>query len=296
MSNVDIKDLEKKALEAAIGEMGRPASSTLVFIAAISLSIIAVTWAALAGLLRYGVFLVIASYLYFAAYTPLHESVHRNVSGGRPTLAWMDDLTGWLAGTVTGISYTMHRTEHLAHHQATNDSERDPDRVFGKGLLGLIAGTLWIAPAQYRWYFGRWASLKPKQRRRFVFETVAILGLRVLPALAGFGQEVLWYFVLPNVLGIVITAVFFAWIVHHPHEDTSRWGSTSTFHVTGAARWPVTALWLWQNYHSIHHLYPRVPFYRYHAVFDQIESTMMTLGSPIHRLNGKAPNAQYEGV
>jgi beta-carotene hydroxylase len=46
----------------------------------------------------------------------------------------------------------------------------------------------------------------------------------------------------------------------------------------------VTLAWVYQNYHSIHHLFPRVPFYRYPALFNDIEDTMVARGAPIYRL------------
>jgi nucleoside-diphosphate-sugar epimerase len=41
----------------------------------------------------------------------------------------------------------------------------------------------------------------------------------------------------------------------------------------------VTALWLYQNYHSIHHLFPRVPFYKYRVLFDEVEDLMVAQGA-----------------
>ena len=43
-------------------------------------------------------------------------------------------------------------------------------------------------------------------------------------------------------------------------------------------------LWGFQNYHSIHHLFPRVPFYTYRAVFEKIEPVMLTKEGPIYHL------------
>ena len=46
----------------------------------------------------------------------------------------------------------------------------------------------------------------------------------------------------------------------------------------------MTWLWLFQNYHSIHHLFPRVPFYRYPSVFGDIEEIMVARGAPVYHL------------
>jgi beta-carotene hydroxylase len=44
---------------------------------------------------------------------------------------------------------------------------------------------------------------------------------------------------------------------------------------------PLEWFWLGQNLHSIHHAFPRVSFYRYHALFREIEPNMRALGGPV---------------
>ena len=46
-------------------------------------------------------------------------------------------------------------------------------------------------------------------------------------------------------------------------------------------------VWVFQNYHSIHHLFPRVPFYQYQRLFRDIEEVMVAKGAPIYRLGTK---------
>lgn len=160
--------------------------------------------------------------------------------------------------------------------------------MFGTGFFGLLLGTLRIVPNQYAWYLREvWPTLPPATRARVIGETTLIVATRLVPVLLGHGEAVLWLSIVPNVLGIVIRAFLFAWIVHAPADDTSRWGCTRSFDFRGILKWPVTVLWLWQNYHAIHHLFPRVPFYRYHAVFHRIDDTMVELGAPVHRIGGR---------
>ena len=42
--------------------------------------------------------------------------------------------------------------------------------------------------------------------------------------------------------------------------------------------------WGFQNYHAIHHLFPRVPFYHYAKIYDEIEAVMAEKGAPVYRL------------
>lgn len=235
-------------------------------------------------------------FVHYAAYTPLHEAVHRNVSGGRRGRGWLDEVAGVVCGTILGSSFTLHRAEHFAHHRRTNVTGEDPNKVFGPGVLGVLRGAFAIVPAAIRWYLREvWPSLPMRSRRRVLMETALIVLTRAVPMLAGYAEAVLWFWIVPNLIGNALTAVLFAWIVHEPHDDTSRWGSTAAFDFRGVLKWPVTVLWLWlwlwQNYHAIHHLFPRVPFYRYHTVFHRIDGIMERLGAPVHRFGPGGPSS-----
>jgi len=164
--------------------------------------------------------------------------------------------------------------------------------VFGPGVVGVLRGAFAIVPAAIRWYLREvWPALPLRGRRRVLLETALIVLTRAVPMLAGYAEAVFWFWIVPNVVGNAVTAVLFAWIVHEPHDDTSRWGSTAAFDFRGMLKWPVTVLLLWQNYHAIHHLFTRVPFYRYHAVFHRIDGIMERLGAPVHRFGPTEPGA-----
>ena len=80
------------------------------------------------------------------------------------------------------------------------------------------------------------------------------------------------------------SVTLFAVAVHHPNTGRGRYVDTSTIILPAWINGPVTWLWLFQNYHSIHHLFPRVPFYRYRAVFERIADIMAARGAPIYRI------------
>jgi beta-carotene hydroxylase len=287
----DTRQLEQAALQAALPEMGQVAWGSFALVILVVAAIAGLTAGAATGLLPWWLAVTLLGYVYFVAYTPLHEAVHRNLSGGQAGWTWLDECAGLLCGTITGVSFTLHRAEHFAHHRRTNQVGEDPDMVFGHGLTSVLLGTLRIVPAQYSWYVSHaWPTQTRAQRVRVLAETAAIVLVRLVPVLMGHGVAVLVLSILPNLIGIALTAVFFAWIVHEPGDDTSRWGCTASFDVRGLLKWPVTLLWLWQNYHAIHHLFPRVPFYRYHRVFHRIDETMVRLGATIHRA-GRSPAA-----
>ncbi len=81
-------------------------------------------------------------------------------------------------------------------------------------------------------------------------------------------------------IGALLTACWFADRPHIHYQDWNRYRNTNSLIMP---RWmkPFEWFWLGQNLHSIHHLFPRVPFYRYHALHREIEPVMRAHGAPI---------------
>jgi beta-carotene hydroxylase len=82
--------------------------------------------------------------------------------------------------------------------------------------------------------------------------------------------------VLPAMLASGLLAFFFDWAPHAPHARRGRYVDTRVM-PSPALTW----LMVFQNYHLIHHLYPRVPFYRYGALFREIAGELAAAGAPI---------------
>lgn len=278
------RESAKSMLQGAQVEMGKIGWGTVFLLVLLLIALPLLTFGGSLGLIPQAGAIVLLSLCYYASYTVLHEAVHRNISGGRRNLRFLDGLGGILASLILGIPYTVHRVEHLAHHQNTNGLG-DPDRVFGTSPLGLISGIFRLLPSHYFWFYHTvWPKASKVEKGAVLIEFAAIFALRATPVLLGYGEAFLLFSLLPNLLGIALVIIFFAWIVHYPAQATERFKNTRIFHFRGGLRWPVTVLWLWQNYHAIHHLFPRVPFYRYHAVFERIEDNLDREKAPIHRL------------
>ena len=102
-------------------------------------------------------------------------------------------------------------------------------------------------------------------------------------------------FVVGTLIGLSILLYLFAYIVHRPHDAVGRYVDTSTIRVSGLVGKVLTWLWVFQNYHSIHHLFPKVPFYRYVQVFDEIEAIMARRQAPLYRLTWRGLVPESEG-
>lgn len=68
----------------------------------------------------------------------------------------------------------------------------------------------------------------------------------------------------------VFTAYWFAYRPHLPYAEPARYRNTNSL-IMPAWMKPLEWFWLGQNLHSVHHLFPRVPFDRYHALHRRIE-------------------------
>lgn len=225
----------------------------------------------------------------YLSYTVLHESAHGSISGSHKNLRWLNEALGYIAGWIIMIPLTAHRHEHLAHHRHTNEPDADPDYIVS-GITRSPLHAAWYATrvyvGQFTYYFdNRWQSAPRKQNIAFCLETALIFVPRLALLASPLWLEAASVFGLAWLLGLGLTVYLFAYLVHRPHENSGRFVDTSTIE----AGWRpvnkiITLLWVYQNYHSIHHLFPRVPFYQYPSLFSDISPIMQAKDAPIYEL------------
>jgi beta-carotene hydroxylase len=292
------ESLDQQALIAAKQYMGEVAWPTVALGLIIIFLYLAIPAAVLGGQLSLLLAVPAMAFLTYAAYTVLHDAAHGSISGSNRSLRWLNEALGYAMGWILMIPLTAHRHEHLAHHRNTNQPQGDPDYVvagMGKSPLHAAWAALLIAGGQLGYYRRhRWNKGPRSQDIYLCLEIVAALGPRLALLAAGFWLEGLLMFGLAWLIGIAALLYLFAYIVHTPHEAVGRWVDTSTFVAEGRWGKVVTALWGYQNYHSIHHLFPRVPFYRYCELFAEIEDIMIAKGAPIYHLQ-KPVRDHYSG-
>lgn len=292
-------NLDQLALAAAKQHMGSFAWPTVVYGMAVIAAYLVTLLLATLGILPLPVAVLLAAILTYLSYTVLHEAVHGTISGSHQSRRWVNEWFGYAAAWILMIPLTAHRHEHLAHHRNTNQAGGDPDfQVSGMAhsALGAIGAALKVALSQYTYYAShRWGRGPGSQDLTLCIEIAAALVPRLALIASGFWIEGLALFALAWGLGLALTLFLFAYLVHAPHESVGRYVDTSTILVEGVAGKIITGLWVYQNYHSIHHLFPRVPFYCYPALFDEIEDTMVARGAPIYRLGFRGLEVR-EGV
>ena len=284
MVSHDLTALNRQAITAAKRYMGRPAGWTVVLItivfAVYTLTLAAVVTGSLAVL---PAFIMLAILTYFS-YTPLHEAAHGNIHGERADLAWLNELCGYVSAQLILVPYATHRVEHFAHHRYTNQPDRDPDHVISGlsgGPLAIVKAVVGFMVSQWTYLFrDYWATAPFREKFTYFAEFSIALGWRfalltVLP-LQTWLIVVLaaWFF------GALFTAYWFAYRPHHPYNETERYRNTSSLVVPVWMR-PLEWFWLGQNLHSVHHAFPRVPFYRYRALFREVEPVLRAHGGPV---------------
>jgi beta-carotene hydroxylase len=215
----------------------------------------------------------------------LHEAVHGAVTGMDIERRWVNEWTGFIAGHFIGISFTSHRRSHLKHHRSTNHPTEDPDMVLSasNGLELLVA---WLQGVPKEWMFAMsfehfTDTEKVTVRREFV--AIILTRLLLLIFCADLGITLLTL-VVGQLIGNAVLVTLFAWSVHHPHTEQERMKTTTLYQARTGLDTAMTLLWGYQNYHAMHHLYPKVPFFRYRRLYRALEPYLRESGMPVKQL------------
>jgi beta-carotene hydroxylase len=276
----------RAALAIARRHMGHVAWPT-VFVSLGSLAGLAVSSAAaLAGLWPMWVAMLVNGYLLLMQFMAVHDGIHEAISGDNRRYKWLNDLLAWIGGIATLIPYRGYDVMHLVHHRYTNDFERDPDTwCAGRNPLVLIVRFFTQTP-HYVWVMTRMGMWRDRARRREYF----IAGAHHLTAwtlvavgfVYGWGWEILMLWIFPTFLNVALIGLVFNYLPHRPHLSQERYKDSGVFLLPRAIHRLVSVLDMYQTYHLIHHLFPRIPFYRIGAAFHEMRPVLEAEGATIH--------------
>lgn len=222
----------------------------------------------------------IGACLAYGMFTILHEASHGNISGGNKRFVQLELLLGWLSGFTLLIPYSTFTAIHLEHHAHTNDPEQDPDHyVNGKNALVVFFRCLTMIIHYYKHALGKEsrhnAAMKHTRWHTIIFLFFMVVFASILIGL-GLGNQLFFVFLLPALTAAPFLAFSFDWLPHFPHHNMSKHLNTRIITIPG-----LEFLSFFQSYHLIHHLYPRVPFYKYKTKFQLIEPELVQKKSPI---------------
>lgn len=283
----DLQSLNKQAITAAQQHMGKVAWLTVGLSFIVALAYISNLILFATGLIPFWMGLLIMAFLTYVSYTPLHEAAHRNINGNNENLSWLNDFCGYLMAPMIGIPYASHRLEHFAHHRYTNVADKDPDFIvsgLGNGwvcIIKTIFKFIWVQNSYF--VINHWGSASNKERLIYCAEVAFSIGWRVAFIGLVAVDYTVWLIIVGYLMGGYFTAYWFAYRPHIPYKEPKRYKNTNSL-IMPVWMKPLEWIWLGQNLHSIHHLFPRVPFYRYHKLHGQIEPILRAHGTPIKGL------------
>lgn len=278
----DLVSLNKEAIATSKEYTGELAWPTVALALGVIVAFVANLWLFAADITPLWGAILAYAVLTYMSYTPLHEAAHGNIHGSHDRLQWLNDLCGYLVAPLIMVPFSTHRVEHFTHHRYTNQPDKDPDYVVSgmrHGFLAFIAhglGFLWVQNTfLFRDY---WPTAPLRERATYVAEVMLAIGWRLAFALAVAREHAVLLLVAGYLIGAFFTAYWFAYRPHQPYDEPARYRNTNSL-IMPAWMKPLEWFWLGQNLHSVHHLFPRIPFYRYHALHRRIEPAMRAHGT-----------------
>ena len=200
-------------------------------------------------------------------FAPLHETIHRTAFRQR----WLNDCAAFVIGVLLVLPREYFRAFHFAHHRFTQDAAQDPELAAPKPatsaqLVWHVSGLpYWIAG--FRGLFGRARGILPEPfyatdrvRRAVIRESrivLAIYAVAALGSLAPGSAALLWFWVLPALLGQPFLRLYL--LAEHsgcPRSADMLENSRTTY--TNA----LVRMLAWNMpFHAEHHAWPSIPFH-----------------------------------
>ncbi len=224
----------------------------------------------------------------FLMFSVLHESTHHAVS----THTRLNDLLGHLSVpfVVAWATFPLVKFIHIEHHRNTNEPKSiDPDAWCDEGPW-------WQLPFRWAtvdlWYVIFYLRRLPSRPRAEVAATLTlftvVIGAFVTLATAGYGSALLWGYLIPQRFGILVLAWWFDYLPHHGLRTTQREDKYRATRVRVGGEKVLTPLFVYQNYHLVHHLHPSVPFYRYVRAWKRNEEAYLDRNAAISTWFGRS--------
>ncbi|HKY56733.1 MAG TPA: fatty acid desaturase [Aeromicrobium sp.] len=224
----------------------------------------------------------------FLMFSVAHESTHHAIS----TNTRLNDFFGHLSMPIflAWAPFPLLKFIHIEHHRNTNEVKTvDPDAWCEEGPW-------WQLPLRWAtidvWYFVFYVRRIKERPRAEIALTVAVFGgfwagVAVLTA-QGYGSEVLWTYLVPQRIGLLVLAWWFDYLPHNGLTATQREDRYRATRVRVGAETLFTPLFVYQNYHLVHHLHPSVPFYRYVRAWRRNEQAYLDRNAAISTWFGRS--------
>jgi fatty acid desaturase len=225
----------------------------------------------------------------YAAFTVAHDAAHRSVARA----PWINEGVGRLSAWILTGPFPALKEAHLAHHRDVNDPDKDPDHYSASQHAWQLPLRWWTQDLYYYvWFFRRWNKIKVAVRVETLATLVCLIAVIGFGVSQGWTRELLLYWLLPARLAIGMLSFAFDWLPQHPHSILGRQDRFRATHITEGPLFNV--LFLFQNLHQVHHMYPGIPFYRYQRVWEAKRAEWVAKGVRVQRFGyaGSQPLSQ----
>lgn len=224
----------------------------------------------------------------FLMFSVLHEATHHAIS----TNTRVNDAFGHVSMPFVA-AYTifpMLKFIHIEHHRNTNEPMMvDPDQWTSSGPTWQLPFRWATLDLWYLVYYLRRIRERPlSESVPTVLMFTVVVGAGVLLTVNGYGADVVWLYLVPQRFGVVVLAWWFDYLPHHGLTMTQREDKYQATRVrVGGESW-MTPLFVYQNYHLVHHLHPSVPFYRYVRAWRRNEQAYLDRNAAISTWFGRS--------
>jgi ferredoxin-NADP reductase/fatty acid desaturase len=249
-------------------------------------------WAVLAAQWSPWLTVPIGAAVTFLMFSVLHEATHHAIS----TDTRLNNAFGHLSQPFVAAYTTFPLIQfiHIEHHRNTNEPKAsDPDAWTSEGPW-------WQLPFRWAtidvWYVAFYLRrLRERPRVEVVITLATFMSVAgVFGAIAATGHlyELVVLYLVPQRVGLTILAWWFDYLPHHGLAATQRENKYRATRVrVGGEAW-LTPLFVYQNYHLVHHLHPSVPFYRYVRAWRRNETAYLDRDAAISTWFGRSLTAE----
>lgn|GEM_PF-1073267 len=205
----------------------------------------------------------------FFNFSVIHEAAHRNISKNRKVNDFMGRVGAfWLLG-----SFKHFRWVHLEHHAHVNKEGLDPDLHAGENKNFFT----WCFILLHYLNHIRKNKVRSKFRKTDFLHYIFTISLVSYGVWMGQALPLLLMWILPALLSIGFMVLCFDYLPHRPHKETTK-HKASTIRLL--PKWMET-LFMGQNLHLVHHLWPSIPWHQYRAAYDAKAEDLKLVGARV---------------
>lgn len=257
----------------------------------------------------------------YSLFPVIHDGSHRSISNNKfynELFGYTAGIPFFFAPFPTW------RFVHLKHHQHTNIPDKDPDYYAGGGVKNkLILPIRWFTHIFHYYIYvikelfnGLWRRINLKlhqdddlnkitsfttdtflqDKLRILFLTVAAIIINLYlcyySIVNSFFTDMCVLWILPSALTITLLSILFDYLPHRAYEINIRESKYKTTNMThgifstdGEVNKFLALITCNQlSYHNIHHLWPKVPFYKYPEIWVYYKEMLLEKGAKVQSI------------